>query len=206
AKMGPDQFRQLYNNRLQALSRQVRRPITPEQARLFGLDRQVLGQWVQDSALDQTARDMRLGIPDADVVKNIMQDPTFRNLSGQFDKDRFQAVIGDLGYTEQSYVADQRLEILRRQITSTLTTDVKPPTAALEAVNRYENEQRDAEFVVLTAAQAGEIPPPSAEVLAKYYETRKVLFRAPEYRKATVLALIPETMAASIEVPAADVK
>jgi len=41
SKMSADQFRQLFNARLQALSRQVRRPITPEQARAFGIVRQL---------------------------------------------------------------------------------------------------------------------------------------------------------------------
>ena len=58
----PDQFRQLYQNKLNELSLRLQRPIPPDQARAFGLDRQVLGQWVQDAALDQLARDMRLGI------------------------------------------------------------------------------------------------------------------------------------------------
>ena len=40
-KMSADQFRQLFNARIQALSRQVRRPISPDQARAFGIDRQV---------------------------------------------------------------------------------------------------------------------------------------------------------------------
>ena len=43
--------------------------------------------------------------------------------------------------------------------------------------------------------QAGEIPTPTPEVLAKYFEERKALFRAPEYRKITVLALAPAELA-----------
>ena len=37
-----DQFRQTYNDRLQALGRQAGRPITPEIATAYGLPRQVL--------------------------------------------------------------------------------------------------------------------------------------------------------------------
>ena len=80
------------------------------------------------------------------------------------------------------------------------------PTAEIEAFNRYQNEQRDADFIVLTPAQAGDIPPPAPDVLAKYYDLHKLLFRAPEFRKATILALTPETIAPSIEIPDADVK
>ena len=34
-----EQFRQLYNDRLQQIGRQFGRPLTPDQARAFGLDR-----------------------------------------------------------------------------------------------------------------------------------------------------------------------
>jgi peptidyl-prolyl cis-trans isomerase D len=59
---------------------------------------------------------------------------------------------------------------------------------------------------VLGPAVAGDIPEPSPEVLTKYFEDRKALFRAPEYRKVVLLALSPETIAKSIEVSDAEVK
>ena len=206
SKISVEQFRQLYNNKLQMAARQLRRNIPPEQARALGFDRQVLGQWMQESALDQRARAMRLNMSQAEVLQRITEDPSFQSKSGQFDPLQFQMILRELGYTEQGFLAEQLRETLRRQITSTLTADIKPPRAAAEAINRYENEQRDAEFVVLTPAQAGDIPPPAPDVLAKYFEERKVLFRAPEYRKATVLALLPDEVAHTVEVSAADVK
>ena len=45
----------------------------------------------------------------------------------------------------------------------------------IDAVNRYQNEQRSIEYVLLDSAQAGEIPAPSAEELAKYFDERKIL-------------------------------
>ena len=201
-----DQFRQLYQTKLQDLSRQLRRPIPPDQARAFGLDRQVLGQWVQETALDQLTRSMRLGISDADLKQIILDDPTFHNPGGQFDGDRFRGILQQTGQSEQGYVAEVRRETLRRQITGTLGIDLRIPNAEVEALDRYQNEQRDADYVVLTRALAGDIPPPAPDVLAKYYEERKVLFRAPEYRKATVLALTPDVIAATIEIAPTEVK
>jgi peptidyl-prolyl cis-trans isomerase D len=140
------------------------------------------------------------------VAKMITEDPSFRGAGGQFDADRFRAILQQIGQTEQSYVAETRRETVRRQITGTLGTDLKVPNAATEAIARYQNEQRDADYVVLTRAIAGDIPPPAPDVLAKYFEQRKVLFRAPEYRKATVLALTPDVIAATIEIAPAEVK
>ena len=44
-----EQFRQFYNDRLQQLGRQVGRPITPDEARARGLDRQLLAQLVAET-------------------------------------------------------------------------------------------------------------------------------------------------------------
>jgi peptidyl-prolyl cis-trans isomerase D len=206
AKLSGDQFRQLFNARIQALSRQVRRPVTPEQARAFGIDRQVLSDWIQNAALDQYARSLRLGIPEADVIQHVMDDPMFRIPGGPFDAARFQAILSENGFNEQTYMADQRRGTLRSQLLLTLTANLDAPTAQLEALNRFQNEQRDADFVVLTPAQAGDIPPPAPDVLAKYFDERKVLFRAPEFRKATILALTPDAIAPAIEIADADAK
>src|SRR5690242_9045763 len=202
----PDQFRQLYQNKLNELSLRLQRPIPPDQARAFGLDRQVLGQWVQDAALDQLARNMRLGISDDDLKKIITDDPSFHGPGGRFDADRFRAILQRIGQSEQTYVAETRRETLRRQITGTLSTDLKAPNVETEAINRFQNEQRAAEYVVLNRALVGELPAPSPDELAKYFEQRKILFRAPEYRKATVLALTPTAIAATIEISPAEVK
>src|SRR5262249_8692355 len=108
SKISVEQFRQLYNNKLQMAGRQLRRAITPDEARSRGFDQQVLGQWMQEAALDQRARAMRLGISNAEVTRRITEDPSFQSRPGQFDSQQFQAILRELGYTEQGYVAEQR--------------------------------------------------------------------------------------------------
>jgi peptidyl-prolyl cis-trans isomerase D len=62
----------------------------------------------------------------------------------------------------------------------------------LEALARFQTEQRSIEYVKLGAAQAGTIEPPSPEALAAYFEDHKTLFRAPEYRKIVFVAVTPD--------------
>src|SRR5262249_2267227 len=64
-----EQFRQIYNDRLQQLSRQLGRPITADQARLLRLDQQLASQLVAEAALDQRARQMRLNVSDAEIAR-----------------------------------------------------------------------------------------------------------------------------------------
>ena len=62
AEISLEQFRQFYNERLQQLGRQVGRPITPDEARARGLDRQLLGQLIAETTLDEQAKKLRLGL------------------------------------------------------------------------------------------------------------------------------------------------
>lgn len=74
------------------------------------------------------------------------------------------------------------------------------PKTYRDAINAYQNEQRAIEYVALGAAQAGDVPKPTAEELASYFETRKALFRAPEYRKIAFLRLTPDEVLKWIQV------
>jgi peptidyl-prolyl cis-trans isomerase D len=186
-----DQFRQFYNDRLQQLSRQIGRPITPDQARLLNLDQQLAGQLVAEAAIDQRARQLRLNISDAAVAKQIMADTNFKGPGGQFDRARFEATIRQAGYNEPRYAAEQKRLTLRREIAETVGGELKLPKTYADAYNRYENEQRAIDYVTLDRAKAGDIAPPAPEVLAKYFTDNKAQFRAPEYRSIAVMALTP---------------
>lgn len=201
-----NEFRQIYTDRLQQIGRQFGRPLTPDQARAFGLDRQVLQQTIAEAALDEEARRLGLGQSDEQIRQVIMNDPNFKGVNGTFDPSRFQGLIRNFGYTEQRYVSEQRKVSLRRQITGTIGAGLEPAKAMLDVATRFQNEQRGIEFVRLDAAQAGQIDAPSPEALAAYFEDHKVQFRAPEYRKIAFVVISPEEIGKWSEVSDGDAK
>jgi peptidyl-prolyl cis-trans isomerase D len=201
-----EQFRTLYNDRLQQYSRQIGRPISADQARATGLDRAAIRQIFSEILLDERVHALGLALSDAEVAKQITNDPGFRGPNGQFDRFRFEQIIRNAGYTEPRFVAEQRRQSLRRELAGTIASGLSAPRTLVEAANRYENEQRSIEYVLLDRALAGEIPPPPPEVLAKYFEERKTQFRTPEYRKLVIVSLIPGEQARWIEVSDADLK
>lgn len=206
AEISVEQFRQFYNERLQRLGRQVGRPITPDGARSRGLDRQILGQLLAETTLDEQAKHLRLGVSETEIAKHITADPSFRGPGGQFDRSRFEQLIRQAGFTENRFVDDQRRAMLRRQIAQSVSGDMKVPATAATALNQYRNEKRSIEYVALGPAQAGEIPPPTPEVLSKYFDERKALFRTPEFRKITLLRLSPADLAKPETVSDADAR
>src|SRR4249919_21569 len=205
-EISAEQFRQIYTDKLQQLGRQFGRPLTADQARAFGLDRQVLQQTIAEAALDEDARRMGLAQSDAEVMRQIYNDPNFKGLGGNFDPARFQATIRQYGYTEQRYLAEQRRVGLRRQIAGTISAGLEPPKLMIDALTRFQNEQRSVEYVKLDAAQAGTIEAPSSEALAAYFDDHKTQFRAPEYRKLSFVVINPEEIGKWTEVSDEDAK
>jgi peptidyl-prolyl cis-trans isomerase D len=177
-----------------------------DQARAFGFDRQVLTQTLAEAALDEKARQLGLNQSDAETMRVILADPNFKGMNGQFDPARFQAVIRQFGYTEAHYLADQRKVSLRRQLTGTLAAGLAPSSTLMDALSRFQNEKRSAEYVRLGAAQAGTIDPPSPETLASFFDEHKAQFRAPEYRKIAFVAVTPEEVGKWSDVSDEDAK
>ncbi len=205
-RISAEQFREYYNDQLRKLSRQLGRTLSPDQIRALGFDRQLIAQLVAETTLDEQAKALRLGIGTGEISQRITSDPGFRGLTGQFDRARFEETIRDLGFTEARFVEEQRRRMLRRQLALSISGDIKAPAAAIAAVNQYQNEQRSIDYIALGPAQAGDVAAPPADVLEKYFDEHKVLFRAPEYRKLTVLSLSPADLAKPDEVKEADAK
>jgi peptidyl-prolyl cis-trans isomerase D len=201
-----DQFRQIYNDRLQQLGRQLGRPITQDQARLLRLDQQLAGQLVAEAALDQRARQLRLNLSNEEVARQIMADPSFKGPSGQFERARFEAIIRNAGYNEPRFAAEQKKLTLRREIADTVSGDLNPPKTLEQAYNRYENEQRAIDYVTLDRARAGDIAPPTTDEIQSYFDTHRTLFRAPEYRSIVVMSATPADVARPEDVSDADAK
>ncbi len=201
-----EQFRQSYNDRLQQIGKELGRPLTPEQANANGIDRQVLGEMIAQAGLDQRARQMNLGVSNAEISRRITGNPQLQTKEGQFDRTRFELLLRNMGYTEQRFVAEQRQMILRRQLIDSLSGGIAVPKAWLDAINQFQNQQRKIEYVSLGPAQAGDIPQPTADELNKYFEERKIAFRAPEYRKIATVTVTPTELAKWMEISDADLK
>lgn len=190
-----EQFRQLYTDRLQQISRQIGRPLAPDQARAFGIDRQVLQQVIAETTLDESAHKLGLQVSTDEIMKSITNDPNFKGANGAFDPVRFAQIIRQFNYSEQRYIAEQKRVSLRRQLAGSISGELEPSKTAVAVLNQFQNEQRTVEFIKLEAAQAGTIDTPTPEALASFYDAHKVQFRAPEYRKIAFVAITPDELA-----------
>jgi peptidyl-prolyl cis-trans isomerase D len=201
-----DLFRQTYQDHLQTIGRQLGHPLPADQAAALGLDRQVLNEMVAQAGLDQRARQMGLGMTNAEIARQITTNPDLQTVNGQFDRAKFVDVLRNMGMTEQRFIAEQRQEALRRQLIDSVAGDTTPPKTWLDAINQLQNQTRSVEYAALGPAQAGDIAQPTADQLQKYFDEHKMLFRAPEYRKVDTVTATPAELAKWMEVSDDDVK
>lgn len=211
AEVGPTeittvQFRDAWQQELQQVSRRIRRTLTSDEARAFGLDKVVLDRMMTDATLNAEVKKYGLGISEETIARAIQSDPNFRGTNGQFDRNAFQEAVRNAGYTEQGFVTAQRGAYLRQQLTEAMAGAAIAPLPMREALHRYRTEQRAIDFFVLDAAQAGDIPAPSENELKKFYEENKNAFRAPDFRSVNIIALTPDSIAKPNEIWDADAK
>jgi peptidyl-prolyl cis-trans isomerase D len=206
SELSVDQFRQRYNEQLQQFSRQIGRPISPSLAQTLGLEQQVLSQTIADMALDERARQLGLGLTDDEIRKQITSNPAFQGPNGQFDQATFAYRIREAGFTEPRFVSELRRGALRQQIVSAVGAGLTPPKAMAEVLDNYRGEERSIDYVQFDAGKVGQIPAPSPEELASYFEAHKFAFRAPEYRKIQLLTVSQPEIAGTLEVSEADAK
>ncbi|MCI0737374.1 MAG: SurA N-terminal domain-containing protein, partial [Beijerinckiaceae bacterium] len=203
-EIGADTFRNAYQVDLQRQQRLERRNITNEEARQNGLDRQVLSRLVGDAALDDQARRLGLAMSDEDIKKAIMNDDNFKGMTGTFDRRMLDAFLREEGFTEKTYVQNQRAVYLRRQIVDSLTAGLHLPKALLEAIYRFQMEGRGVDYIVLPFSSVGPLPAPSRKELERYFEANQAFYAIPEYRSLVVLPVTPDSIAKPENVSDAD--
>ncbi|WP_245272907.1 SurA N-terminal domain-containing protein [Microvirga lotononidis] len=205
-KITVDQVRTAYTNELQRLGRQFRTVISPEQARAFGIDQQVISNLVTEAVMAEQAKKMGLSVSDQLVAGSIMNNPAFKGGDGQFNRALFDQALRNAGLSEAGFVQEQRSAMVRLHLAEAIAGDVNVPVAAKEAFHRYGTERRAASYLLLTPAMAGDVPAPTAEQLQTFFNERRSAFRAPEYRAVSALALDAAALAKPDSVSEADAR
>ena len=203
-KISAQEYRVAYDRAVQQYQRRLRRPFTNEEARQIGLDRSILQQLLSEAAVDDEARKLGLDISDEALREIITSNQNFRDKSGAFDPARFAGALRDMDMSERGFVLELRKQVLRQFIVAALATGIAAPKAETEAEADYQGQTRSADYFLLPASAAGDIPAASEEALKTFYNDRKSSYRAPEYRGMTILALEPDTIANPAEVSDAD--
>jgi peptidyl-prolyl cis-trans isomerase D len=201
-----DQYREAYQDEMNSISRRLGRRLTPEQAKLLGVDQRALSRLISAAAIDRHAHDLGLSLSNAAMAEIIRTDPGFQGPDGKFSRENFQAFLRQIGMSEGHYVSIRRKEEVRDQLTDSLVGGLSPPQVLIDALHRYRDEKRVIEFFTPDFDKLIKLAEPEDAKLREYYEQNKQRFMLPERRKVNVLLLTRDAVKQRISIGEDEVK
>ncbi|PVZ87335.1 peptidylprolyl isomerase [Serratia sp. S1B] len=168
------------------------------------LRHQVLMQLIDKTLLDQYAKKLGLTVSDEQVKEAIRKEPYFQT-DGQFDNDKYLALINRSGFSPESYAQSMRQQLINQQMIQGFGgSDIVLPNEA-QAMVALMLQERDVRLATidLKAIQAQQTA--SDDELKAYYEQNKNSFTAPEQVKVSYILLDATAMQNKVTVTEADI-
>jgi peptidyl-prolyl cis-trans isomerase D len=192
---------------INTLTRQFGAPVSMADARSFGIDRQVLAGLVNRAALDNEAARLGLSVGDATVAAELGKISAFQGISGTFDREAYALTLQQNGTNEAAFEASLRRDVARALLAGAVAGGVVSPAPLTDTLVAFAGEKRGFSLLVLddTALDAPLAAPTPAEVQA-HYDANIATYTRPEAKRVEYAALLPETIAATMEVPEDEVQ
>jgi len=192
-----------YRRALQNLAQQSGQNISAEDARKMGIDKSILNNLIASAAVDAEAAKLKLSISRQQIAEEAQANPAFHDATGKFDARQFARIIEQNGMSEEMFLAAEGRNRARAAITQAVDRAIVAPRTLVEAMSRYQTEQRDAKYFTVAAAET-DVAAPTGDELKKQYEATPAAYTAPEYRSIAVMKVEPADISARIEVTADD--
>lgn len=210
ARVGPErvtagEFRQAYQNQLQAYRSAYGGSFNEQILRQMGLEQQILRQLVDETAALAEARRLGLTVSDAEVAHRIYNISAFQE-NGRFSPERYDQLLGAQRLSKGEFERSLRESLLVDKLRAALTDWVTITDEAVEAEYRRRNEKVKAQLVVFSADALRDRVELTDTDLEKYFEEHKEEYRVPEKRKIKYLLVDIEALRKQITVSPSDVE
>src|SRR5229473_980880 len=173
----------------------------PEQLKQLGLVDNALQRLINRDLVDLEVSHLGLALSDGAVSQAIRSNRAFQDEKGQFDPNRYQAVLAQQHMTVPQFESLLRGDLVRLHLSHALVAGTAPPPELVDTLYRSRAEHRVAEVATVPPSAAGDPGTPGDEELAAFYGQHKEAFRVTELRSFTVGQLLLDDVAAAIDVP-----
>ncbi|WP_421703975.1 peptidyl-prolyl cis-trans isomerase [Aliiroseovarius sp.] len=193
-------FREL-NAEFRAIEAETGQRFTMEQARLFGLDQQVLGRIIATVALENETARLGLSVGDQAVRDQVVLIDAFKGVDGNFDRQNYDFALQQSGLTAAEFEGELRVETAVSIVRMAVQRGVVPQPAYTDALYAHAREERSFTWSPLGLDKL-ETPAaePTEEQLTAWYEANPAPFTLPETKQLTYVWLDPEAVIPTIEV------
>lgn len=206
-KISVDDFSRAMSRELRRQSQAAGREITMAEARMAGLDRQVLGTLTRRTAIDAETRRIGLSVSDATVQEEIAAIPGFQGPDGKFSPEQARLALQQAQIGESELRDEVRAGTARGLVEAALVSGTRMPPVALATVLAFQGERRSFAWVRLDADRFGGDPAaPTEAELAAWHSEKAADFTTPETRAVTYALIDPAEIARTLEVAEEDLR
>ncbi len=192
---------------IDTLSEQFGQPLSIAQIEALGVDQQVLQSVLDRAALENEAARIGLSVGDAVVATQVTQIRSFQGVSGTFDRETYRFVLQNNNMTESEFEAELRADLAVGLLRGAVVGGFAVPAQATDTLWSYIGQQRSFALLLLTETDlAAPIPTPTDADILAHYTANIADFTRGEAKRLTYAALLPDTLAASVTIPEADLQ
>lgn len=172
--------------------------VSEQMLKQLGIDRQVLGELIDDRAMNVEARRLGLSVSDAEVRAQILVFPAFQENGAFIGETRYRAFLRAQRLTPAEFEDLIRRDIIRGKLQNAVTGWMSVPDADVDAEYRRRNEKVKLDVVSFNAdAFKTGLTATDAEV-SEQYNANKEKYRVGEKRKVKYLLVDVQALRAKI--------
>ncbi len=190
-----EELRRHVDRSLKQLQKQLHNQVDTDQLRPQVTERE-LDTMIERRLRAAYATDLGMVVPD-DVLRDSLKqiDPRLVSPTGAVNAAVVSEFLRQLGWSEQQFFDERRLDILGENLVRAITADVHAPRSLTETLYAYRAEQRIAHTLAIADSSIADVPAPDDAAIARFHKDNADRYQAPEYRALTLVRLDPEEYA-----------
>lgn len=190
-------------NRLQQQLGDMFDALSGNDAYLANVKQGVLQRLIAQRLLDQAAKDLGLRVSDEQIKESIRNEPAFQ-VDGQFNNDRYLALLQQLGFTPSSFRETMRADMSRSQLINALIGSEFVLKGEASQLAKLQAQTRDIRLLKVDSEPfLGDVKVTDDE-LKQFYDANPDQFQRPEMVSLEYVELSAKALADKINVSDAD--
>ncbi|MEZ4551945.1 MAG: SurA N-terminal domain-containing protein, partial [Desulfobacterales bacterium] len=185
------QYQRAYYNVLENLRARFGNQLNDEMIKMFNVRQQALDGLIETTLLHQTAKQIGLRVPDAELAQSIAQIPAFQQ-NGAFDPQRYKILLSQNRLTPESFEAMQKEAMMMDRLRFMVTKSAKVSDNEIRQWYEWENTSVDIDYAVFKAADFKDIEL-TDQMLQEYYDAHKEEYKTQPKLQARYVKFDPES-------------
>lgn len=149
----------------------------------------VAQKMVHDSVIDRTAQKYHVSFRSELIGQIIMNDPSFKDMYGRFNRDLFRRVLTENNISESEYTQSVVCGMVEQLLMTWPVRNINVPQVLLDAELKVDNKRRTFKYVTVKPEETEINREMTEEEIEQYYEDFAPSFIAPETRDLSVVYL-----------------